>query len=270
MFGARGARRLGVAGLAVVAARRRCQRKAGLGQRGLHFLRQRNAVLAAGGVVDHDRMQAVGAGLVGVIEDQGRAELADRRRAEALVARHFQHGFLVQIVAAEMLVDIAQHRIDFEERRDGAVGVRDGIAGVDRVAEVAGIAEVVAGRHRRGVGRGEGREQRVRVPEIDALVADLGHRRRGLRRHDPAAQAVRHEQDEIVGRVVLRERRCRQTATVRPADNSTIARRIKISPEKANSGSYSRCLCLVFLYDRIVTSVPACQIAGWTPPQGCK
>ena len=50
-----GARRLGVARLAVVAARRRRQRQIGLGQRVLHFVGQRNAVLAAGGIVDHDR-----------------------------------------------------------------------------------------------------------------------------------------------------------------------------------------------------------------------
>ena len=70
----------------------------------------------------HDRMQAVGADLVGMIEDQGRAELADRGGAVALGAGHFQDGFLVEIVAAEMLVDVAQHRIGFEERRHGAVG----------------------------------------------------------------------------------------------------------------------------------------------------
>ena len=52
----RGARRLGVAGLAVFAARGRRQRQAGLGQRVLHFVGQRHAVLAAGGIVDHDRV----------------------------------------------------------------------------------------------------------------------------------------------------------------------------------------------------------------------
>ena len=53
-------------------------------------------------------MQAVGADLVGMVENQGGAELADRGRAEAFGARHLQHGLLVQIVAAEMLVDIAR------------------------------------------------------------------------------------------------------------------------------------------------------------------
>ena len=97
--------------------------------------------------------------------------------------------------------------IDLEERRDGVVGVGDGAAGVDRVAEGAGIAEVMAAGHRRAVRHGEGRKQRMRVLEIDALVANFRHRGRGLRRHDAPAQTVRHKQDEVARRGVLR-RRC--------------------------------------------------------------
>ena len=55
--GDRGARRRGVAGLAVVAARGRRERKIGLGERVLHLVGQRHAGLAAGGIVDHDRMR---------------------------------------------------------------------------------------------------------------------------------------------------------------------------------------------------------------------
>ena len=47
-IGHQGARRPGVAGLAVVAARGSRERKTGFCQRSFHFLRQRNAVLAAG------------------------------------------------------------------------------------------------------------------------------------------------------------------------------------------------------------------------------
>ena len=54
----RRARRLGVAGLAVFPARGRRQGKAGLGQRVLHFVGQRHAILAAGGIVDHDGILA--------------------------------------------------------------------------------------------------------------------------------------------------------------------------------------------------------------------
>ena len=200
-----GARRRGVAGLAIVAARGRRQGQVGFGQRGLHLLRQRHAAIAAGGIVDHDRMKAIGADLVGMIEHQSGAELADCRRAVALGAGHFQHGFLVEVIAAKMLVGIEDDRIGLEERRDGAARRPDRIAGVDRVAEVAGVPEIVAGRHRRGIGGGESREQRVRVPEIHALVADFGHGGGGLRRHNPAAQTVRHEQNQVAGN--LRQRR---------------------------------------------------------------
>ena len=178
-----GAGRLGVAGLAIVAARWRRERKTSLSKRGFHFVRKRNAILAAGGIVDHDRMQAIGANLVSVVENQGRTELTQRRRAVAFRARHLQYGLFIQIIAAEMLIDVQNDGINLEKRRHGTVGVRDGITGIDRVAEIAGIAEVMASRHRRGVGGGEGRKQRVWIFEIDALVADFRHRRRGLGRN---------------------------------------------------------------------------------------
>src|SRR5260221_4073342 len=115
-------------------------------------------------------MDAFGADLVGMVENQGRTYLAHRSRAVALIARHFQQGFLVQEIATEMLIDIENNWIDLEKRGDGPVGMGDWITGIDRVAEIAGVAEVVTGGHRGGVGRGEGREQRVRSLEIDSLV----------------------------------------------------------------------------------------------------
>ena len=156
-------------------------------------------------IVDHDRMQAVSADLVGMIEDQGGTELADRGRAIAFGARHFQHGFLIEIVAAEVLIRIEDDRIGLEKRGNGAARGSYRVARIDGVAEVAGITEVVTGRQRGGIGGGEGREQRVRIPEIDAFVADFGHRRRRLWRHNATAQTVGHEQDEIAGRAVLPE-----------------------------------------------------------------
>src|SRR5664279_4381792 len=116
------------------------------------------------------------------------------------VARHLQDRVLVEIVAVEVLVDVEQHRVVLQERRHRAGGRADRIAGVDRVADVAGVAEIMAGRHGGGVGGGESGEQRMRVLEIDALVADRRHGRRALRRHHEGAQAVRHEQDHIVRR----------------------------------------------------------------------
>jgi len=40
--------------------------------------------------------------------------------------------------------------------------------------------------------------------EIDALVADFRHRRRGFGRDLQGAQSIRHEQDQIMRRAVLR------------------------------------------------------------------
>ena len=67
--------------------------------------------------------------------------------------------------------------------------------------KVPGVAEEMAGRHAGGIGHGEGREQRMWVGEIDALVAHRRHGRRGFRCHRQGAQAVRHEQDQIVRRL---------------------------------------------------------------------
>jgi hypothetical protein len=78
-------------------------------------------------------MQPLGADLVSMIKNQGRPELAHRRGAEPLGPRHFQYGFLVQVVAAEMLIGVEDHRIDLEERRDGAVRGPDRITRIDRV-----------------------------------------------------------------------------------------------------------------------------------------
>ena len=40
--------------------------------------------------------------------------------------------------------------------------------------------------------------------KLTPVVADLGHRGRGLGRDDPSAQPVRHEQDDVMRRAVLR------------------------------------------------------------------
>ena len=145
-------------------------------------------------------------GAVGVVEQQRRPDLADGRRRKPLGARHLQNGLFIEVIAAEMLVDIGQYRIVLDEGDDGIAGGRGRITGIDRVAERSGIAEIVAGRHARSVGHGEGRKQRMRVLEIDALVADLGHCRRGFGRDLQCSQSVGNKQDHIVGRAVLRGR----------------------------------------------------------------
>ena len=171
-----------------------------LGQGVLHLVGERHAVFSAGGVVEHDGVLAA----VGVVEDQGRTDLAHRRSRETLFARQPQHGLLIEIVTLEMLVDVAQHGVVLEKGHDRVAGRRGAVAGIDRVREIAGIAEIVACRHRRCVGRCEGREQRMRILEVDALVAHRRHRGRRLRRHLQRAQAIGHEKDKVVRCGVLR------------------------------------------------------------------
>ncbi len=201
--GDRRARRLGIARLGIVAAWRRGKRKAGLGQGVLHLVRQCDTVLAAGGIVEHHRMRAGLFSLVGVVELVGRADLADRGGAEALVAGHLQNGLFIEVVALEVLVDVAEHGVVLDEGDDGVTCGCGGVVGPDRVGEHAGVAEIVAGRHRRAVGHGEGREERMRVFEVDALVADLGHCGCRLRCDLQRAKTVGNEQDQVAGRVVL-------------------------------------------------------------------
>ncbi len=197
-IGDQGARRLAVAGLAVGAARGRGQRQADLGQRVLHRLREWHAGGIASRVIDDDRRLAR---MIGVIEHHGRPNLADGRGGEALMAGGEQNGVLVDEIAGEMRVDVAEHGVVFDERRHAARGMRGRKADIDRVGEHAGVAEEVAGRHARGIGHGEGREQRMRIGEIDALVAHRRHGGGALRRHREGAQAVRHEQDQVMRRL---------------------------------------------------------------------
>ena len=102
-----------------------------------------------------------------------------------------------------MLVDLAQHRVIFNEGRQTVSSAGTGIARINRIAKRAGVAEIVAGRQRRAVVVRVGNSECEF--EVDALVADIGHRGRALGRHDAPAQPVRDEQDQIRGRAVLRQ-----------------------------------------------------------------
>src|SRR5258708_10879443 len=81
------------------------------------------------------RTRAVGA--IGVVEDERRADLADRRGAKALRARQLQYGLFIQVVAAKMLVDIADHRIVLDEGHDGVAGGFGHVTGKNRVLNVS-------------------------------------------------------------------------------------------------------------------------------------
>ena len=169
-------------------------------------------VVRARRVVDDGRVQA---GPLGMIEDQDRPELAHRGGAEALCAGDLENRLLVEVIAAEVLVDVAEHGVVFEKWRHGRLRVGHGhrVARVDRVAEVAGIARIVAGREACRIGGREGREERVRVLEVDACVAQRRHGRCRLGRHLEGAQSVRNEQDDVVGAGLLcGDRRCEKRA----------------------------------------------------------
>src|ERR1022692_1706379 len=62
------------------------------------------------------------------LKHQSRAELADRSGAETLVVGGQHGGVLIDEIAGEMRVDIAQDRIAFDERRHAAGGARYRIA----------------------------------------------------------------------------------------------------------------------------------------------
>ena len=132
-----------------------------------------------------------------MIEDQRRTELADGGSAESLRAGGGEQRLLIEVIA-ETRIDIAQHLIVFEEGCDAVVCRRHGIACVNCVAEIAGVAEIVARCHCRCVRGRERRKQRVRILEVDALRAQSGHGRGFVLVNHQGAQPIRHEQDQVV------------------------------------------------------------------------
>src|SRR5262249_27941166 len=102
-------------------------RQAGGGQRGDDVGRQRDAGGGAGEVVDDDGRRrdegaAAGVGLRHVL-DGGRAELADGRRVVAVLPGEGEQGLLVEEVAAEVRVYVAEGLIVLDERRRRAGGL---------------------------------------------------------------------------------------------------------------------------------------------------
>ena len=133
-----------VAGNAVGPARGRGERQARCFKPFGDFRGQWDALRRAGCIVDENCLVAAA---FGRIEDQSRADFADRCRAVALVARKLQDRRLVEVIAGEVLVDVAQDRVALQERRQAFAGARNFEAGVDGVGKVAGIAQHVPGRH---------------------------------------------------------------------------------------------------------------------------
>jgi hypothetical protein len=165
---------------------------------------ERNAAGASGRVVDDDGLLAIG---LGVIEDERRPELADGGGAHAGRAGGAHDRLLIEIIAGEMLVDVAKHRIAFQERGKAVAGAWHGKSGIERVAESPGVADLVPRRHRRGIGHGEGREHRVRIREVHALLHQPRERRRRLLVDHPGPQPVGNEQDDVMRLLLSKARR---------------------------------------------------------------
>ena len=160
-------------------------RRGGLQARRLHRCRHVGREGYAFGVgacliVNDDRGDAVPGRHV---LDADRPVLPQDCGGKALGSRCGQQAGLPQIVAAEPLVEQAQHHIVLDGGERRAIRRREGLPNMDRVSEVARIAQQVSCGDRRGIGRGDRRIQRMAVGEIDALIAHGGQRRRGGRRH---------------------------------------------------------------------------------------
>ena len=183
-IGDRGAGRLEVAGLAVVAARRRGAASG------------RPAAVSASFIACDSGMPAVLP--VGVVDDDGRARRCVRcgrtsasgracrwRRCSKPWSRAASAGWCPRRRNCRRNArrcrpapaSLSMNGVTLPAARG------DRIAGKDRVAERAGVAEIMAGGQAGRIRHGEGREQRMRIGEIDALVAHGRHGRRGLRRH---------------------------------------------------------------------------------------
>ena len=91
-----------------------------------------------------------------MIKHQGWTELTDGGGAITLVARKLKNGVFVEKIAPEMRVKIAENGIVLNKWGQTVLNARHLEAGIHRVAEVAGVAEIVAGRHRRCICGREG------------------------------------------------------------------------------------------------------------------
>ena len=186
----RGPGGLEIADPLILAARWCCERQPCGSQCRPDFFGQRNAGRAASGVIEKDCSFT---GLLSVIEEGGCLAFTDGRSAEPACASSLEHSLFVKIVATEMLIEFAPNPTIVDGGRHASVGAFDWTPHIEGVAVVAGVAQMVAGRHRRRIGGGESREQRMRILEIDPLVPYSGHGRRAVQRDAQGPQPVRHK-----------------------------------------------------------------------------
>ncbi len=149
----------------------------------------------AGLIVHHDCRLPVSRG---VVQDQAGPQLADGGGGQARGGRGVQDGLLIQVVASEMFIDVAQHGIALKKWRQGRPRAGNRKSGVDHVAEGAGVTQHVTGCHGRGIWSGEGWKQGVAVGKGHAPPEQRRHGRRRLFIEHARTQSVRHEQQHVV------------------------------------------------------------------------
>ena len=170
--------------------------------------RQTQPAFVPGGIVNDQRLAAV-TGRGGIL-DAGRAFLADDGGVEPLRPRRRDQRGLAEIVAAELLVHLVQHHVFFQEADRRALQADHRLRRPQRVAEIAGVADVMPGRDGGRIHRGHGGIQRMRIGEVHALGLHPGEVGHVARLHAAIAQPVRHEDDDVALGLCGRLRQCGQ------------------------------------------------------------
>ena len=135
-----------------------------------------------------------------------RADFANGGGDKALPPRRSHQRLFPQEVSAEVGVQVSQDRVVLYKGRYRAGALAEiaarkyRVAGIDRVAEISGVSQVMAGGDGRGIGRGERGKQGVAVYKAHALGRDPVQRGRVGRIHGVVTQAVGYENHDVAGR----------------------------------------------------------------------
>ena len=148
--------------------------------------------------------------------DPDRAHLAEAGSEVTLFARCGHDRAFGNEITAVMLIEFAQYRIVLDERSYGSGGACNRKAGVEHVAEIAGVADQVTGRDHRGVRRRNGRIDRMAVREVDARVPYPGECGGSLGGDRSGPKTISDEQDDVLLRMAWQ--RARQDSEHRAND----------------------------------------------------